>query len=322
MEKEDGELSPFLYFDYLRNVFLYTLRWAWVWSPLIVCAESSGGEILMIAPVKRNRCNGTVKMLGDVKGCGHAGLLFKKQLPDDRKDECVRLFLGNAGRKMKLRRICGHSRLRAYMEKYMADAVPDTCECVRLRFTDDIDAHVKKLSPSVRQNLRTAYNRMRRDGVRQELRVYMPGETMDADVWKDVMKIYLRRFLGKYKKEKSGNALYKAYKTFYYNNIKHDTISLRKLGNTFHSVLFLNGDVACFMSGFIDHERTKVVIPRLAFNDEYKFYSPGYVLICETMRRLASDGGIYEIDLVRGIERYKTDLGGEIYNTYSYVLAP
>lgn len=322
MEREDDSLSPFLYFDYLRNVFLYTLRWAWVWSPLIACAESSDGEILMIAPIKRNRCNGTVRMLGDIKGCGHTGLLFKRHLSDDEKNECVRLFLGNMRHKMKLRRICGHSWLRAYIEKHETDVGTDRCECVRLCFTGDIDLHIKGLSPSVRQNLRTAYNRVRRDCVSMELRVYMPGDAMDAGIRKAMMRIYLRRFLGKYKKDKSGNALYKAYKTAYYKHIKHDSISLRTLDNTFHSVLFLNGGIACFMSGFLNHGCTRVVIPRLAFNDKYKFYSPGYILICDTMRWLASNSGICEIDLVRGVERYKTDLGGEIYNTYSYTLAP
>lgn len=320
MEEKDGSLSPFLYFDYLRNIFRYTSRWAWMWSPEIVCAESSDGEILMIAPLKRNRCSGTVKMLGEIKGCGRTDFLFREGLADETKDECIRLLIGRQDANLKLRRIDEHSPLNTYFAGCGMNVKQYEWECVRLDITGDVEMHIKRLSPSVRQNLRTAYNRMKRDDVNYELRVYMPGDVMDIDVWNDVIRLYLHRFLGKYKKGKSRNPLYKLYKTVFYKYIKHDTVSLRRLGNTFHSVLFMNGEIACFMSGFSNHGRTSVVIPWLAFNDRYRFYSPGYIMICETMKWLSRNSMIREIDLSRGVEKYKTDLGGEIYTTKSYSL--
>jgi len=320
MEESDSGLSPFLYFDYLRNIFRYTARWAWVWSPEIVCAESFDGEMLMIAPLKRNRCGGMVKMLGEIKGCGCTDFLFRKGLSDETKNECIRLLMSKIGSGFKLRRIDERSRLNVYFAQCGMNVKQDEWKCVRINITGDVDMHIKRLSPSVRQNLRTAYNRMKRDDVKYELRVYMPGDVMENNVWNDVIRLYLRRFLGKYKKEKSGNSFYKLYKTVYYKHIKHDTVSLRRLVNTFHSVLFMNGEIACFMSGFSNHGLTSVAIPRLAFNDKYKFYSPGYVMICETIRWLSDNTTVREIDLSRGVEKYKTDLGGEIYTTKSYSL--
>ena len=75
MEEQDDTLSPFLYFDYLKYIFQYTAYRNLMYSPAIVCVESSNGEILMIAPMKKNICNGKLKMLGDIQGCGTADFL-------------------------------------------------------------------------------------------------------------------------------------------------------------------------------------------------------------------------------------------------------
>lgn len=94
---------------------------------------------------------------------------------------------------------------------------------------------------------------------------------------------------------------------------------MRANPNTFHALLFINGELASFMAGFMDHEQQKLVIPRLAIDHAFKFYSPGYVLLCETMRQLIANTAIRELDLSRGDERYKFDLGGQPYYTDSYV---
>ena len=56
--------------------------------------------------------------------------------------------------------------------------------------------------------------------------------------------------------------------------------------------------------------KDRIVIPRLAIDDQFRFYSPGYLLICETMKYLLeNNSSIKNIDLCRGTEKYKTDLG-------------
>ena len=65
--------------------------------------------------------------------------------------------------------------------------------CVTIEFGDDYEAYLKSLSSSVRQNLRTADNRMRRDGHEWKLRVFLPGEKIDDESFKQIMKLYLAR---------------------------------------------------------------------------------------------------------------------------------
>ena len=321
MEEQNGGLSPFLYFDYLKYIFRQTARWSLIYSPMIICTESPNGEILMIAPMKRNICNGTLKMLGDIQGCGCTDFLFSPRLSEKEADQYIALFMEEAGKKFKLRRIEESSRINVYFSKHRMDIEPNKLTCVRLKFADDVDMHIKGLSSSVRQNLRTAYNRMERDGIEYELKVWMDQDVMERQTWKTIMKLYLKRLFGKYKKHKTGNLFYQLYKTIFYKYIKHDTHSLLELSNSFHAALFTQGQLMGVMSGFTDHKKTRAVIPRLFINDAYKFYSPGYILLCETMKLLVSRTTIREIDLSRGTEKYKVDLGGELYYTNSYTFS-
>lgn len=319
MEKEDKNLSPFLYYEYMKNIFRQTQRYTLALSPFIACVEEvENGAIVMIAPLKKDVVERNVKMLGDIKGCGCTDFIFSHRLTDSDRHKCVELLLKQFG-KLKLRRVKSESIVSQCVERCFVSPMPSKQMCVRLVFGGDVDGYVESLSHSVRQNLRTAYNRMRRDGVEYELRIWMPGTPIDNDTWQELMRTYLDRLLGKYKTVRFGSVFYKFYKTVFYRYIAHDSKSLYELGNAFHAVLLNNGKLMAFMSGYADHNETKLVIPRLAINNEYKFYSPGYVLILETMRKLSASSNFREIDLSRGTERYKLDLGGLTYYTFSWI---
>lgn len=320
-EKQNCETSPFLYFDYMKYIFQCTARKLSV-RPMIICVKSPGEGILMIAPVKKYIGSNKLKMLGDTQGCGHTDFLFKPGLSEEEAHRCINLFMSKYGKRIHLDRINENSLLHSYFAKQKETEITSgEWPCVRIKFTEDIDRHIKALSASVRQNLRTAYNRMKRDSIEYELKIWMPQNAMEPQDRKKITNLYLQRLFGRYKSRKAGNLLYKFYKTIYYSCIKHDSRSLRKSGNAFHAALFNGEECMCFMSGFANHEETRAVIPRLAINDTYKFYSPGYILICETMKWLATHSAIREIDLSRGTEKYKIDMGGELYHTHSYVSA-
>lgn len=321
MEKQNCGISPFLYFDYMKYIFRCTARKLSV-LPMIICVESPDEDIRMIVPAKKYVGSNKLKMLGDTQGCGLTDFLFKPGLSEEEAYRCIGLFMSKYKSRFHFNRINEKSLLHSYFATQSeADITSSEWPCVRITFTDDIDMHIKGLSSSVRQNLRTAYNRMKRDGIEYELKIWMPQDSMPPQDRKRISNLYLERLLGKYKSRKAGNLFYKLYKTIYYNYIKHDSRSLRRLSNAFHAALFSQDECMCFMAGFADYKETRVVIPRLAINDAYKFYSPGYLLICETMRWLAAHSTIREIDLSRGTERYKTDLGGELYHTCSYLSA-
>lgn len=85
---------------------------------------------------------------------------------------------------------------------------------------------------------------------------------------------------------------------------------------SFHASLEIDGKMVAMMQGYCDENRKSLQIPRLSIDQEYSFYSPGYVMICEVLKRMIEDKKFDTLDLMRGCEKYKSDLGGEKYPTY------
>ena len=77
-----------------------------------------------------------------------------------------------------------------------------------------------------------------------------------------------------------------------------------------------------FLSGLISRDGTTVVIPRLSIDNQYRFYSPGYILLAETLHWLDSNTTCRCLDLSRGDEQYKIDMGGIKYYTASVLYKP
>lgn len=86
------------------------------------------------------------------------------------------------------------------------------------------------------------------------------------------------------------------------------------------TVLLIDGKVGVFMQGFYNEGLKSFEIPQLAMNDEFSWYSPGLVLINETAKMFIADGRIRYIDLTRGTEKYKTDKGGQFYETHAITI--
>ena len=97
--------------------------------------------------------------------------------------------------------------------------------------------------------------------------------------------------------------------------LRHDNFSLFLNNNAVNATLYLNGVVAACFMGSLNYSKDRVVIPRLAISADFRKYSPGYVLLCECMKYVLSKTSIQHIDLCRGTEKYKSDLGGSKYLT-------
>ena len=315
-EWEKGStVSPFLYYEYTRFIYRYYRYHSVGYIPAIYCAIDEAGDILMILPLKKRLFGGHF-LLNDKQGCGAAGCICDPKMDNAAKEEYLDAILYKI-KDIKLRRVSAGSPLHDYAvkagDKYKEQAAT---VCVGIPVPADFDTHFASLSSSNRQNIRTAYNRLNRDGKSYAIKVFDNVESLGAVERGQIMDIYMKRLFSKYKQR---GAVKTAIKRFVYEHIKHDTHSLFSLANTFHAILYIDGEAAAFLSGFTDHGRSTIVVPRLAVDIDYKFYSPGYILLCETLKHLSADGTIRLLDLSRGDEKYKLDLGGKKYYTHSFV---
>lgn len=179
----------------------------------------------------------------------------------------------------------------------------------------DAAEYLASLSKSVRQNLRTAANRMAKADVAYELRI--EDGKLDASLANELVSMHYDRAKIKnqrnYKKNlhwisRNLRNSYKEYQNKQYNIIYHSMTS-NTSGVTV--VIYLNGVPAGYMYGLRDSDAVRIM--HNCINEEYKFYSPmfkgAYDFICEEINNKRYN--VSQIDFTRGNESYKFQLGGE-----------
>lgn len=85
--------------------------------------------------------------------------------------------------------------------------------------------------------------------------------------------------------------------------------------DSFVGMLTIDGESAASMEGFYNEKLKSVELPRLSINEKFGWYSPGLILLNESIKRFGEDDKVRTIDLTRGIEKYKFDMGGAEYDT-------
>lgn len=171
--------------------------------------------------------------------------------------------------------------------------------------------YLSRLSKSTKQNLRTAENRLKRENKTFKLLSNL-CQPLPDEILHECIDIYCER-----QREKYGKGLFNQLliKTFNYS-----TEMLRKQKGVIIT-LMIDGNVAAFMFGYINHIRKSYEVPKLAISDRYAFYSPGMILVNRSIQLFTDTTDIRFLDLCRGTEQYKLKMGGKIYHTYNYTIA-
>lgn len=132
----------------------------------------------------------------------------------------------------------------------------------------------------------------------------------NALIFNDVMKLYFNRHISRY------HLKYSIIKRYLLKHFHFATQNYIKNQNAITFTLYINNELAAFMSGVIGINN-EYVVPRLSINDKYKFYSPGNILILEAVKYLIKNSNVEVLDLSQGTESYKYKLGGCEHYTYS-----
>ncbi len=183
---------------------------------------------------------------------------------------------------------------------------------VLIDFSCGHDAWLQSLGKSVRQNLRTAYNRLEKDGKTFRVEVSR-GEQLSHSFMNKLLDIYIKRHDERY------NVKTSALKSIYLRYFDFSTRALLENSCAVHIYIYIYGEVAGFCSGYID--RDTFVVPRLSIDNDFSRYSPGYLLISEAIKWFEThNSSVRVIDLSEGAEKYKLDLGGTVYKKIDYTI--
>ncbi len=204
--------------------------------------------------------------------------------------------------------------LYTYLTEYCDIQQDVTGKCVAIHLNEHEENWFESLSKHTRQNIRTAKNRMERDGI--QYRCCYDDENVNAE---HCIQIRANRFQWKLLRDEGRVTLTKRIKRYIkrifceipsqggYTPIKDDPSA--------RVMTIYNGDelMAYFHYGYDSVHRQMVVISA-GVVENYTKYSPGMVLMSDFIR--TSMGGMV-IDFTRGDEPYKLALGGQIHYNHT-----
>lgn len=288
-------LSPSAFEIAFKYYYPYYIRF-WCRPVFIVFKECY--IVRAIAPLLKYP-NSSYKLFGEANGFNECGILYDTPsiLP-----VCMKLLKDRLG-DVEFMKIDERSQL--------ANFAPPSCPTssnVEIGFTEDYNEYFKTLSSSVRQNIRTAYNRLLKDGQNISVQTFLGGG-IPVD---EILGLYFNRHEERYGVKTS------IFKRWFLKHQNFATRYYRYADNSLTVYLKINDQPAAFLSGLFHKER--LIVPRLSINNMYYKYSPGMILVCETIKYLIASSTIRVLDLSIGEERYKYQLGGKCHLSYRFKL--
>lgn len=281
-----------------------------------------------------NKLKGEYSLFGDVNGCEYCDFIYADNVNIERYVEKLKVYLDSP---ILCPMVLENAKLYQECCCFSSYSFIREKSNVHIFLDNKYNDYFSGLSKSVRQNLRTAYNRLFKDSHTFEIKIihnidnitsseYISQNGIQAsmecnyitkkitlsekeELFSTMIDLYVDRHSKQYNVQTS------SLKKWYLKKLNFSTVSLKKLDNGFSSLLFIDGKLAAFMSGFKNQYGTTLVIPRLSINSDFLFYSPGLMLVNETIKYLYSQTSVKELDLSQGTEKYKFDMGGEVHIT-------
>lgn len=312
IESNNKSISPFQYYKFIKIVNCHYLffKLAKMEFPIFFKIIEDDATIMIVPLCKRITKEGTYyTSFGTTPTIAYQDLIFDKSMTIEKMVECLE-FINKKLKKVKFHNI-PESSLTFSAFRYLGIKPLKEHVNISIPVAETHEVYIQRLSKSTRQNIRTAYNRLKKDGLEYDIRVINGAELTRQEV-KKIMDLYIRRRRIRYRSTSKLHEWFLRHEHF-------NTIALSKLDNGIYMILYINGRLAGFWGGYISTDDKIVTVPRLAIDDTFKRYSPGIILINETMKWFCAVNR-RQFDLSKGDDSYKLTMGGEKYLSYDFVL--
>lgn len=170
------------------------------------------------------------------------------------------------------------------------------------------DKYLPTLSKNMYKNIRKAYNHLLTDKKQWSIKIYRNNNLPPTSYIWQIWQIYFLRKLA-WKKLPATPFMHFVCKC---RGLKEalwglKVKSMRECNESELVVLEIDGKIASFMHVYRDYPY--ILMPKLAINASFSRYSPGIIMLIESLKRYYNEG-IIDFDMCRGDERYKRDMGG------------
>lgn len=313
-------LFPYSSWEYNEQIYKYIkVKPSSMFQKNFFCVYEEEKKPLVLFPLylKKNK----LRLFGEnISGAGHLDLLYDAEITTTQLENAfTELKSMFSGRILELRMINERSKLFSFLQD-MADAGVDAMlqvkseeerVCVKIPFPDDYEEYEKGgFNSNNRNNLHRAYKKTRKNDLDMSLKV-IQGPFKDKSLLSDVMKIYTKRE----SERKNRHMDFIPY-------IKHRYFSgliwaIENLDSQYTFCFFLNNQLAAFMTGFVTNYN-EIVFPYVSIDSKFGSYTPGKLMIAESIKYLQAHNSIRALDMSRGDERYKFEMGGVRHYNYRF----
>jgi hypothetical protein len=303
--------SPYQNIDYLklalRNHHFYSL--IRMTRPFFI-KFSMNDEAIMILPLSKSIFSANYFMFGDRAGFGYVDVLCRDNISSSDINACFEMLMKEfSDSSFHFNRVKKDSLVYPILNVISS---PRDCEdCVKIDLVGNYDDYFQSLSKNARQNYRTANNRILKASKDLSF-TRVSGEDISRDILDEMIVLYLKR-LSSYKKHV--NFLDR----IFYNKFDLGFVGMEHLNFTEVFLIYIDEKLAAFMLCLRNGD--ELLVPRLAIDASFSFYSPGVLLVNSAIKYLFDEGVIKTLDLMQGKETYKFQVGGKIHQCYSFELS-
>lgn len=279
-----------------------------------IIQKENGNQIVCVCFFRYDTKKKTCGFLLDHKSINN--FVYNSVLFKPRHLEEILDYLNKSYRnpRFELRNVDSNTLLYKYLIEEKNVTIVNEPDSVGINLPTTYDEYYSSLSKSTRQNIRTAYNRLATDNADYHFVSYMDGQHPSLDVMLKVMYVQRKRNIEKGERSygKLTDYLCKIAALISLSNPRVSFLKRNK--KSFIDILYINGKIASFVGGYID-DQGRYYIPFLKFNSEFSRYSPGGLIICDSIKTLLADNKqrVKYYDLMTGSEQYKFTYGGAIY---------
>lgn len=287
--------------------------WNWLYKrPFrVYSVENDAGQVVCVAPLQRENGNAWKIADGDFVPLNYADFLYADGPQSEREQafSCLLTRLNRDG----LSSVCAHA---------LADDSPTRCllthrphvernrhPSVAIPLDGPRADTPLRLGANARSNLHKAQNRLRRQG-RVPTFEFWSNCGLGASLASSSGRLALRTCRAFYWKRLGNRYGHRGFSAwFFFNFCNHTTLAVHS-PDAVLAVLRIDGQAAAFLQGYVDARRHTLAVPRIAMNDQWAAFSPGWLLVDACARWMRTHSDLRVLDLTRGDERYKHDLGG------------
>lgn len=180
-----------------------------------------------------------------------------------------------------------------------------SASCVALTLPSTTDDYKKMLSKNARQNLRTAHNRLVKDGL--EIRIEYDDKKVNRDICREIRE---QRFIKKFQKESRLRAF--KHKLMYRLTFHFSFYLPFYSYDKGHYLTVYHGEELCSFFYYLrDDIHRQIIVQAAGVNMKYTKYSPGMISINSFVDHLINEKCIDVVDFTIGDEPYKYAVGGK-----------